>query len=842
MAARLSYAAPQHPRDAVVKRVRPATARVKDMPTVMLTLFRWLLRLTVGLIALLVLSVILAWYFAVRSLPDYNAAYSVEGITAPVEIVRSTENVPHIFSASDADVFFALGMAHAQDRLYQMTLLRRAAQGRLAEVYGPQAFAADDLARRLELYRNAAASVQAQDDPTQAALRAYAAGVNQWIAEVNKGALGRGAPEFFLLPQQIAYWQPADSLAILKLLAAASSNAAADEILRARLSLAWPERGPDLLQGAGAPAALPAYADLFPGARLAMPEARASAPAMRDAGDVLRPGMALGGNSFAAVAGRTAAGGSLLADDLQAPLVAPSLYYLARLQLSSGGVIGATIPGMPVVFSGRNPGLAWGLTPAPIDDADIAIEEVQPGSPARYRGPQGWTEFTTRNEVIRIAGEADRAITLRTSRNGPLVPGLDPGLADVTPVGHVPALRWTGFSTSDTTMSALIGLMQARDIDTATTATRRVVAPALTVTLADAQDIRHLIAGAIPERAPGHPTQGAMPVPGWIDSAGWTAIQPATADAAPVAGAPDGIALATEERGAASLRRQRLQRLLGDREVHSRDSFIAAQLDIVSPAARTLLPPVGADLWFTGEPAAAGTPERQRQDALNLLAEWDGAMSEHLPEPLIYSAWMGALQNRLIRDEIGPLSDDLRRISPGFIDAVFRNRGGAAIWCDIVQSAPAEDCTTIARQALDRAIIDLSERYGPDVTSWRWGDAHLARHVHPGLGRMAALGWVVNLTQSLSGGEFTVALTGMAGAGAARFEAVTGPGYRGVYDLADPDSSVFVTSTGQSGHPLSRHYDDLADLWRRGEYIGMSLDPALARAAATGITRLTPVQ
>ncbi|WP_248791085.1 penicillin acylase family protein, partial [Escherichia coli] len=94
-------------------------------------------------------------------------------------------------------------------------------------VYGPQAFAADDLARRLELYRNAAASVPAQDGPTQEALRAYAAGVNQWIAEVNKGALGRGAPEFFLLPQQIAYWQPADSLAILKLLAAASSNAAA---------------------------------------------------------------------------------------------------------------------------------------------------------------------------------------------------------------------------------------------------------------------------------------------------------------------------------------------------------------------------------------------------------------------------------------------------------------------------------------------------------------------------------------------------------------------------------------------------------------------------------------
>lgn len=102
----------------------------------MLTLFRWLLRLTVALIVLLLLGAILIWYFSVRSLPDYDATYRMNGLTAPVEIVRSTENVPHIFGQSDADMFFALGVAHAQDRLFQMTLLRRAAQGRLSEIQG----------------------------------------------------------------------------------------------------------------------------------------------------------------------------------------------------------------------------------------------------------------------------------------------------------------------------------------------------------------------------------------------------------------------------------------------------------------------------------------------------------------------------------------------------------------------------------------------------------------------------------------------------------------------------------------------------------------------------------
>nr|HRO16148.1 penicillin acylase family protein [Paracoccus sp. (in: a-proteobacteria)] len=169
----------------------------------MLTLFRWLVRLTVGLIVGGVAAAVLAWYFAVRSLPEYGAELTVTGISAPVEIVRTTEAVPHIFAETDTDAFFALGLAHAQDRLFQMVVLRRAAQGRLAELYGTRALAADDLARRLGLWRRALESVAAQDEPTQAALDAYAAGVNAWIEQVNAGARGRGAPEFFLYPGDI---------------------------------------------------------------------------------------------------------------------------------------------------------------------------------------------------------------------------------------------------------------------------------------------------------------------------------------------------------------------------------------------------------------------------------------------------------------------------------------------------------------------------------------------------------------------------------------------------------------------------------------------------------------
>jgi penicillin G amidase len=289
---------------------------------------------------------------------------------------------------------------------------------------------------------------------------------------------------------------------------------------------------------------------------------------------------------------------------------------------------------------------------------------------------------------------------------------------------------------------------------------------------------------------------------------------------------------------------QRIRRwltLMQSREVHTRESFIEAQLDTVDPTSRALLPLIGADLWFTGDPAPEGTPERLRQRALDLLAEWNGEMSEHLPEPLIAQAWLRALMDRLIRDELGPEADVFTHPDPVFLDRVYRNTDGAAIWCDVIQSAAVESCVDIARIALDEALLRLTETYGPNIESWRWGDAHQAAHDHPVLGEVPFLKWFVNIRQSTSGGDDTLLRARTKGTGDAPFLNVHAAGYRGVYDFADPDSSVFITATGQSGHFLSSHYDDLGELWRRGEYIPMSLDVELARAAAVGVMLLTPL-
>ena len=819
----------------------------------MLTLFRWLLRLFTGLFALGAVVLFLAYYFLERSIPDYSEDFALSGIAAPVEIVRNNDNVPHIFGATDRDVFFALGFAHAQDRLWQMAMLRRTAQGRLSEVFGNRTVKIDELLRRFDLYTLSLDSVAVQDPETLTALEAYSAGVNAWIGQINSGARGRGAPEFFFFSNEIAAWAPADSIAIIKLMALQLSGHLEAEVLRARTSMLLPAgRLSDLLPDdpGDAVTALPSYASLMPGVQPSTAPLR-----MVDYGDLspfARLPFAGASNAWAAAPRRSAAGGALLANDPHLGFTAPAIWYLARLELQSGGVIGATIPGVPAIMVGRSAAVGWGLTSSYLDDQDVVMERLNPANTEEYETADGMKPFTTRRSIIQVKDEAPVTITLRWSEAGPILPGTHYDLASVTPPGHVAALEWTALSGSDTSMTAAMRIMRAKSVTEAIEAGRLFIAPAQNLMLADDNGVAMQVIGAMPRRDSAHPTLGRMPALGTNRSARWQGtftyeVNPRVVN--PTTGILGNTNNKTVDRPfpehvsylwGDNQRIQRWLTLMKTREVHTRESFIEAQLDTVSPTARMILPLIGADLWFTGEAAAEGTPERLRQRALKLLADWNGEMNEHLPEPLIYMAWFRALNDRLIRDDLGPLADEFTHPDPVFMERVFRDTAGASAWCDVIQSAAIETCADLSRIALDEALLGLSETFGKNPESWRWGDAHQATHDHPVLGEVPFLNWFVNIRQSTSGGDFTLQRGRTKGTGPNPFLNVHGAGYRGVYDFADPDSSVFISATGQSGHPLSRHYDDLGELWRRGEYVPMSLDPDLARAAAVGITRLAP--
>ena len=847
----------------------------------MSTFWRWLIR---GLITVTVIGAIAAgvvYWLAARSIPNLSGTVRVAGIDAEIEIIRDAYGVPRILAKSENDGLFALGYVHAVDRLWQMDMSRRLAQGRLSERFGDRALPTDRLMRALDLDGYAERSLAGLRPETITRLEKYAEGVNARLAEI--GAPEKGAPEFSLFGGDIEPWQPADSLSVVKSMAfQLSMGSLLNESLRGRMSLALdPYQVRDLFPeypGDGV-AALPVAADedaklhSIPGTRALLdqpPPKDKAAPRYPYLDHPLPEDHALaflglddarmaGASSAWAVDGsRTAGRAPLLASDPHLPLTAPSIWHPVQVSAPGLNVIGATLPGIPAIAYGRNANIAWGLTATQADDIDIFIEKLYPGESATYVGPRGPLTFETRTEIVKVSGSADVEVTLRTTRHGPVLPLDTAGLAAVTPEGHLAAIAWTALTDDDTTLEALMDLNRTRNAEDAIKTSENVIAPALNLIVADKETIGIAVAGRIPLRRFTAPFQGRLPAPGWTDRSDWTGWMRNAAKPRLIEPKSGAVANANNRIGDAPFPRHisydwdapfrinRIERLLNARAAHSIESFKAMQADTVSGTARALLPLLGAPLWDERAPSDA---HPRRQSVLLNLRLWNGEMSEHSSEPLIFSAWLDALLPMLVSDEMGELANSYRGPRPLFLERVLKDIDGASRWCDdIATDETTETCEQISARALDLALERLTRTYGEDERAWRWGPAHMAVHRNVTLGQISktilgmrfGLDKFVNIVQETSGGDDTLNRGVSSHGGARPFNSVHGSGYRGIYDFSDLDRSQFIVSTGASGHPLSEHYANLAPLWRIGEYMPMSMDRSDFGPGAIGTLKLQP--
>ncbi len=816
-------------------------------------ILKWLLRIFVVLVAFGAIAALMAWYLISRSLPEYEGEITVEGLAAPVTITRDAHAVPHIEASSRADAFFALGLVQAQDRLWQMELSRRAAQGRLSAILGPRTVEVDRLAKTLDIYGHASRSLAAQSPETQEILEAHAAGVNAWIRHVNTEALGRGAPEFFAFPIALSPWTAADSLAILKLMALRLSSATVTEVRRARTMLALPpERVQDILPDYPIPAVIAPKRPtvVLPGADRADLDNEVD-EMLATFGIAPWPEMAGASNAWAVDGTRTASGKPLMANDPHLWLSAPSVWYLASVRAPGLAVIGGTLPGTPLVLIGRNEELAWGLTTTNVDDQDLYVERLNPDNPDEYLLPDGsWAAFETRAVRIEIDGQLTETEVVRRSRHGPVLTGRQFDANFVTPEGHVTALAWTALSDDDPTMTAGLGVMMAQSVEEGVDAASGAVAPVQNLMLADNAGVGMVVAGRLPRRQPTSLSQGRVPSGGAVPQNDWDGFWPFEVHPRVLRPANGAVANANNRVTDAEYPRHisfdwappyrihRIQKELGARGFHSRDGFVALQNDAVSEMARAVLPLIARDLWWREGTPLVEDPLRRR--ALELLAEWNGAMDQHAAEPLIFKEWLRALTRRLAQDELGALFSTFEGPRPLFVERVFRDIDGAGIWCDVTKTPERETCQDIASIALDDALARLSRDYGASPDTWRWGAEHVAIHRHTPFGYVQPLGLLFNIEQETGGGNHTLLRGLTPGRGENPFRNVHAAGLRVVYDFADLDRSLMVISTGQSGHPFSKYYDHLSEIWARGDMIPMSLSKDDVRAGAVGVMTLTP--
>ena len=776
--------------------------------------------------------------------PQLEGTLVLPGLSAPVDIVRDVEGIPHIYAKSGSDAWFALGFAHAQDRLWQMDINRRLAAGRLAEILGSAAVGTDRFIRTLGIRRNAEAIFGNMAPDTRAVLEAYARGVNVYL-EQRRGPLPpefriTGAPE----PEP---WAPADSIAWQTMMAWDLGANWSQELLRMRLAQRL-----SLLQ-------INEFMPPYPGDE-AIPtrdytglyqELAVLADHMRSIA-TLAPASPLegkGSNAWSVGGEHTDSGKPLLANDPHLNLSAPALWYFAHLSAPGLEVVGATIPGAPPVILGHNTRIAWGFTNTAPDVQDLYIERLHPDNPARYWTLTGWADFERRTETIRVKGEPDQVLEVRTSRHGPVVSGVLPviGRTGLDADSHVIAFSWTALRADDLTLQAAIRINRAQNWPAFLNAVRDFHAPQQNMHYADREgNIGFIAPGRVPLRRQDNDLMGLAPAPGWDARYDWQGYIPFEELPQLYNPASQRIVTANEKivgqdyphylgsEWALPYRAKRIHALLDDASQHSVAGFADMQADVLSLAAQELLPllrTVQAD-------------SQRARHALELLSRWEGHMEADAVAPLIYNAWVRELSRLIFRDELGEelMQDywELRNVYQPMVN-VLKDVNGQSRWCGRNAPGTREDCARLLGESLELALDDLEQRYGSDMASWKWGEAHEARSEHRPFGRHGLLSRLFDIRVPTPGDTYTINVGRHSLANEEEpFTSRHAASLRAIYDLSRLENSRFMHSTGQSGHVLSPRYRNFVERWAAVDYFKIPVDRKQAEENGLGTLTLAP--
>ena len=784
--------------------------------------------LALGLAVALAATAAAAAYLLRRPLPRVKGRLTLRGLESSVEILRDRWGVPHIYASNLRDVFFGVGYAQAQDRLWQMEFNRRLASGTLSEIAGEQGLEVDRLVRRIGFRRMAEREWQEADEEERAIAEAFSAGVNAYLD------VGRLPLEFTLLRRRPAPWSSIDGIAFGRFISWTLAGNWDTEILRS-----WTiERfGPEVT------------ADLEPGypsdGPLIVPPGTEAKGAGPDLGDDFRRAAELIGaagrgmsNHWAVDGQKSATGKPLLANDPHLPLMIPSLWWELHLDCPELKAAGVALPGTPGVMIGHNDRIAWGITAAIVDADDLFVERVNPDNPSQYEHRGEWVDGELIREEIEVRGRAKPVVEeVLITRHGPVV---SPAIEGET---RTPALRTAALEPSHQ-MRAQLLLMRAGNWAEFREALRGWTVPSLNFGYADVDgNIGYQLAGLAPIRAKGH---GMVPVPGWTDEYDWTGHIPF--EELPSSYNPRTHWLASANNKIAddsypyflgasyadSARQARIIEMLEAKGKLSMDDFRAMQADQLSLPARELVPRI-----------LALTPRDEwSRRALSFLRAWDYVVAPESVAACIFELFFSHLVRRALSEKLGSWSDYYmgKGIHPLRPDSMFFYATSSWLTKKMRERPDwfeGKSWSEAMEDSLASATMDLRRRLGNEVSRWQWGRLHRPRFRHP-LGRLPGLSRIFDRGPIPMGGDantvFATAYPPYHGYDRISFT----PYWRQIIDLADFNRSLAVLPSGQSGHPGSRHYSDMIGMWQRLEYHPMPWDRQAVERAARARLVLAP--
>ena len=795
--------------------------------------------LAVGLAVVIVAVVVFGFFFVRSSLPQTVGNLSVDGLEAPVTVYRDEWGIPHIFAENEHDLFLAQGYVHAQDRLWQMDFQRRVGMGRLSEVLGEATVSTDRFLRTLGTARAAQRDLDLLGPEDLAVLKAYAQGVNAYIADAG-GALPL---EFRILGYRPEPWEPLHTVVWGKMMAFGLEGNYTDELMRAQLI--------DALGEARAAQMMPVYPGQGP---VVKPEEMASYRGLRGVqlADALAPlrflkfdGPSIGSNNWVVDGSRSATGAPLLANDMHLGTQMPSVWYEIGLHGGDVDVVGFSFAGAPGIAAGHNQHIAWGVTSSNADVQDLYVERVNPANPDQVEFMGQWEDVEIVEEVIQVKGR-ERVLVERVqiTRHGPI---LNPVLGDDYSEADPLALRWSTLD-GDQLITALLRLSKAGNLDQFHDALSFWRIAGQNFVYADREgNIAYQLGGTIPIRAAG---DGSVPVPGWTGEYEWTGFVPFEeypASVNPAAGyvasannkiAPDDYAYLIGVDYAAPYRAQRIAELIESKPQLSVADFAAIHGDIRPVTSDIFTPVLLQDVTLK-----ADDPEALHE-ALALMQGWDGQMGAESPAALISEMFYLALVVETVSDEL--TTQGLTTLADEYVES-FANphrmmmqelidRPDDPWWDDQRTPEVVEIRPDIVNRAFENAIITLAGRLGNKPAEWHWGDLHWTNFDHP-LGAVAPLDRIFNKAVPARGSSFTVNTGSVSYPG---LEMNHGVSQRMIVDLGDLSNSLFVNTTGQSGQAFDPHYGDMIEAWQDVEYHSLPLERDAVEALAKTTLTLKP--
>jgi penicillin amidase len=787
-----------------------------------------------------------AWWIVHRALPQVDGTATLAGLQREVTVDRDTWGIPYIQAGSLDDLLEAQGYVVAQDRLWQMDVLRRVAAGELSEIFGRRTLALDRQYRTLGLRAAAQWDLAHADAKDKRILEAYARGVNRFIEEHNSQLPW----EFVALRYKPRPWTPADSLLVAGYMYDALTRSWESELDRARVTeIVGAERAKDLytvdtprdhfiVGEAAPPAKKPAQQPAKRnGTGSAAPAQPTGTTQSRDENNLRESDLDIealvaqfggaireefGSNNWVVDGTHTASGKPLLANDTHLQLAMPCIWYLLHLKAPGWNVEGFTLPGAPLVIIGHNERIAWGFTNNGADVQDLYIETFNPQNPHQYRVNGNWKDAEVRQEVIHVRGEADVALDVVITRHGPIVRSEG---------GKSYALRWTAIEPWGLIGSSYYRLGAAQNWQEFREVMRGISGPTQSAVYADVDGhIGYIVAARIPVRQIGN---GAVPVPGDTDEYEWIGYIPfdelpqvldppsgiiATANAK-IAG--PGYKYFLTERWAGPSRVERIYELLNANNKLRPEDFLKIQTDIVSLPAQFL-----AKQLLTASQSANASDERARE-LIGRLKNWDGRATVDSVETAFVEYTRRELQRNLVKSALGNNPGSYRWWRDFvFLEKVLTER--PAGWL------PPEfhSYDELLMASADTAVKRLeTETQSKELTAWRWGHLDQLQMLHP-LGQWRWLrGWLGIGPIDQPGTSATVKQTGVS----------FGPSMRMVADLSDWDHSLMNLTTGESGQLGSENYKDQFPIWFEGRGLAAPFSDVAKEKNHAHRMRLMPV-